>query len=82
MSVAVRIRRDATCAPPIASLASLTASDQTTLRHRAHRAIPAGCHTYSKGDDQFPANAPAFIESGSGCMVTDPDGNTFVLGTL
>ncbi len=53
-------------------------SDQTTLRERAHRAIPAGCHTYSKGDDQFPANAPAFIESGRGCLVTDPDGNEFL----
>ena len=53
-------------------------SDKTTLRQRAHRAIPAGCHTYSKGDDQFPANAPAFIESGRGCTVTDPDGNEFL----
>jgi glutamate-1-semialdehyde 2,1-aminomutase len=58
--------------------ASLPVSDQTTLRQRAHRAIPAGCHTYSKGDDQFPANAPAFIASGRGCMATDPDGNEFL----
>ena len=48
------------------------------MRRRAHRAIPAGCHTYSKGDDQFPANAPAFIVSGQGCRVKDPDGREFL----
>lgn len=51
---------------------------QASLRRRAHRAIPAGCHTYSKGDDQFPANAPAFIVSGQGCRVKDPDGREFL----
>jgi glutamate-1-semialdehyde 2,1-aminomutase len=49
-----------------------------SLRQRAHRAIPAGCHTYSKGDDQFPANAPGFIDSGSGCRVSDPDGHGYL----
>jgi glutamate-1-semialdehyde 2,1-aminomutase len=48
------------------------------LRERAHQLIPAGAHTYSKGDDQFSANTPAFIESGSGCVVTDSDGNEFL----
>jgi glutamate-1-semialdehyde 2,1-aminomutase len=51
---------------------------QTSLRERAHLAIPAGCHTYSKGDDQFPSNAPAFIESGRGVTVRDPSGNEFL----
>ena len=36
------------------------------LRERAHRAIPGGCHTYAKGDDQYPSNAPAFIARGHG----------------
>ena len=49
-----------------------------SLRERAHSAIPAGCHTYSKGDDQFPANAPGFISSGQGCRVRDPDGREFL----
>jgi len=48
------------------------------LRDRAHRLIPAGAHTYSKGDDQFPANAPGFIVRGSGARVWDPDGNEYV----
>src|SRR5713101_782011 len=48
------------------------------LRERAHRIIPAGAHTYSKGDDQFPANAPPFIRSGRGARVWDTDGVEFV----
>ena len=38
-----------------------TAAGQEAARDfsaRAHRLIPGGAHTYSKGDDQFPANAP------------------------
>src|SRR3954453_23690438 len=48
------------------------------LAERAHRGIPAGCHTYSKGDDQFPELAPGFIVSGEGAYVTDLDGNRFL----
>jgi len=48
------------------------------LSQRAHELIPAGCHTYSKGDDQFPFDSPGFIERGSGCYVTDVDGNRFL----
>lgn len=48
------------------------------LRERAHRAIPAGCHTYSKGDDQFPQLSPGFINRASGCYAYDVDGNEFV----
>lgn len=51
---------------------------ELSLTERAHRAIPAGCHTYSKGDDQFPANAPGFIVRGDGCHVWDPDGSEFI----
>ncbi len=48
------------------------------LSKRAHELIPAGCHTYSKGDDQFPTNAPGFIERGDGCTVWDVDGNEYL----
>ncbi len=40
--------------------------------------IPAGAHTYSKGDDQFPDVAPAFIERGEGCYAFDAEGNKFL----
>lgn len=48
------------------------------LRKRAHDRIPAGCHTYSKGDDQFPQLSPGFIVRGSGVRVWDVDGNEFL----
>ena len=45
---------------------------------RIHELIPGGAHTYSKGDDQFPLNAPAAIVRGEGARVWDPDGNRFI----
>jgi len=45
---------------------------------RIHDLIPGGAHTYSKGDDQFPANAPAAITHGKGARVWDPDGNEYI----
>jgi len=48
------------------------------LQDRAHRLIPGGCHTYAKGDDQFPRLAPGFIERGDGCHVWDVDGNGYI----
>jgi glutamate-1-semialdehyde 2,1-aminomutase len=54
---------------------------------RANRLIPGGAHTYSKGDDQFPSNAPKVINRGLGCTLWDVDGNEFTdlamsLGTV
>lgn len=48
------------------------------LRERAHRLIPAGCHTYSKGDDQFPALAPALIARANGCRAFDVEGREYL----
>ena len=48
------------------------------LRARAHRLIPGGSHTYAKGDDQFPIDAPAFIERGKGCHVWDGEGREYI----
>ncbi len=48
------------------------------LRQQAHDLIPAGCHTYSKGDDQFPERAPRFIARARGSHCWDLDGNEFV----
>lgn len=49
-----------------------------SLRERAHRYIPGGAHTYAKGDDQFPEQAPPFIARGAGCRVWDLDGNEYL----
>ena len=48
------------------------------LQRRAHARIPGGAHTYAKGDDQYPVNAPSFIVRGEGCHVWDVDGNEFI----
>jgi len=48
------------------------------LKPRAHSLIPGGAHTYAKGDDQYPEQAPSFIARGKGCHVWDVDGNEFI----
>jgi len=48
------------------------------LRQKSHRLIPGGCHTYAKGDDQYPELAPGFIIKGNGCHVWDVDGNEYI----
>ena len=53
-------------------------SESRALQSVAHKLIPGGSHTYAKGDDQFPALAPAFIARGKGCHVWDVDGNEFI----
>ncbi|WP_238008154.1 glutamate-1-semialdehyde 2,1-aminomutase [Dactylosporangium sp. AC04546] len=52
--------------------------ESNRLRPLAHAVIPGGAHTYAKGDDQFPEEAPGFIVRGAGCHVWDVDGNEFV----
>lgn len=56
----------------------LVRENSRTLQLKAHRIIPGGAHTYAKGDDQFPASAPAFIARGKGCHVWDTDGREFI----
>ena len=53
-------------------------SRSRSLQPKAHQLIPGGAHTYSKGDDQFPEQAPGFIVRGKGCHVWDLDGNEFI----
>lgn len=48
------------------------------LQQKSHRLIPGGCHTYAKGDDQFPELAPGFMARGEGCHAWDVDGNEFI----
>ena len=47
-------------------------------RNRAHDLIPGGCHTYAKGDDQYPQLSPGFVTSDLGCHVWDVDGNEYI----
>ena len=48
------------------------------LRIRADAVIPGGAHTYAKGHEQYPLQAPGFILRGAGCHVWDVDGNEFI----
>ena len=48
------------------------------LRAKGQRLIPGGAHTYAKGDDQFPLEAPAFFVRGEGCRAWDTEGRCFV----
>lgn len=47
-------------------------------QERLLRAIPGGAHTYSRGFDQFPSNAPQILERGQGAYVWDPEGRRFL----
>ena len=48
------------------------------IQARARRLIPGGAHTYAKGDDQFPDNAPGCLVRGAGCHVWDADDNEYI----
>lgn len=53
-------------------------SSSGSYSERLHRVIPGGAHTYSRGDDQYPANAPEILVSGKGAYVTAADGRTLL----
>src|SRR5580698_4990700 len=48
------------------------------MEKRLQELIPGGAHTYSKGADQFPSNAPKVITHGKGVHIFDVDGNTYL----
>lgn len=45
---------------------------------RLNKVIPGGAHTYSRGDDQFPSNAPSILTKGEGAYVWSPDGKKYL----
>ena len=62
---------------PLKSRTELPQSD-AQFSERAHRVIPGGAHTYSRGDDQFPVSAPHTFVSGKGGRVRALDGQEYV----
>jgi glutamate-1-semialdehyde aminotransferase len=52
------------------------------FRKKIHNLIPGGCHTYSKGDDQFPELSPAAISHGKGAYLWDIDDNKYLDCTM
>jgi glutamate-1-semialdehyde 2,1-aminomutase len=49
-----------------------------TYQERLLKVIPGGAHTYSRGFDQHPGNAPEILDSGKGAYVTDPSGRRYL----
>ena len=45
---------------------------------RLLKAIPGGAHTYSRGFDQFPSNAPQIFKRGEGAYIYDANENKFL----
>jgi glutamate-1-semialdehyde 2,1-aminomutase len=59
-------------------MTSMKFARSRALDGKCHSVIPGGAHTYAKGDDQYPENAPGYIVRGQGCRVWDLDGNEFI----
>jgi len=49
-----------------------------TYQDRLLKAIPGGAHTYSRGYDQYPINAPQILKRGEGAYIYDENENKFL----
>lgn len=49
-----------------------------SYRARLEKVIPGGAHTYSRGWDQFPSNAPEILVRGKGSRIFDKDGEKYL----
>jgi glutamate-1-semialdehyde 2,1-aminomutase len=45
---------------------------------RLLKVIPGGAHTYSRGFDQYPSNAPQILTRGKGAYIYDPDSKKYL----
>ena len=45
---------------------------------RLLKTIPGGAHTYSRGYDQYPSNAPQILKGGKGAFLTDQNDNKYL----
>ncbi len=48
------------------------------FQRRLEAVIPGGAHTYSKGRDQYPSNAPSLLVRGKGSRVWDSSGTEYL----
>ena len=48
------------------------------FRKQLLKKIPGGSHTYSRGFDQFPQNAPEILIKGKGCFIYDQNRKKFI----
>ena len=52
--------------------------DHKRIYKQIHNLIPGGSHTYSKGDDQFPPNAPKIISRAKDAYCWDIEDNKYI----
>ena len=52
--------------------------NENSFSSRLNKVIPGGAHTYSRGDDQFPSNAPQILAKGKGAYVWSPDNQKYL----
>ncbi|HBI22002.1 MAG TPA: glutamate-1-semialdehyde 2,1-aminomutase [Legionella sp.] len=50
----------------------------TSFQDRLLQVIPGGAHTYSRGYDQYPENAPQIMAHGKGAYTYDPNGHEYL----
>ncbi len=48
------------------------------INEKFHAIVPAGSHTYSKGEDQFPRRSPKLMARANGAYCWDVDGNRYI----
>src|SRR3546814_1195961 len=60
------------------NLLNLQKPGNNMYQERLLKAIPVGAHTYSRGYDQYPTNAPQILGGGKGAYVFDPDGKRYL----
>jgi len=53
-------------------------SAKMNYSERLNKVIPGGAHTYSRGDDQYPLNAPQILKRGEGAFVYSPEGEKYL----
>lgn len=49
-----------------------------SYQDRLLKVIPGGAHTYSRGFDQYPSNAPQILTGGKGAYIFDPEGKRYL----
>jgi glutamate-1-semialdehyde 2,1-aminomutase len=52
--------------------------DGANYSFRLNKVIPGGAHTYSRGDDQYPSNAPQIFARGEGAYSFTPEGTGYL----
>ena len=51
---------------------------KSKITNRLLKVIPGGSHTYSRGADTFPSNAPSILERGKGVYIFDNKGKKYL----